>query len=553
MECERDYPLAGDDLATARRAIAVALVVDAAREDLHRVRAMLPDQSDMLRVLDVVGWPGARETEAVLTCADLQVLEQVVYATLLLAVEEGEKSAYRALVSERGPELADPAALIALEALAGLALRLRAPERYRRPDPRAGLPHGDSLVSPALSALAASIALPVWITDANFVYEWINPAFAGVLGVGAGEVVGSVWWRWCDPADITRVTQVMGAAALEQRTWSVEAGAGPPGGPYARLLMLAAPRFAPAGGVVGWSGICFDLTSDPALSLRLESITTAMTADSAREHLLLRQFPGMIWTTDADLRCTSSAGVALGRIGRTPNETVGRTIAELVGTDDPAHPSIAAHHRALGGESAGYLDRYHDRDFEAQIEPLRDPRGNVVGCIGIALDVTERLDARAQASRLARQLSLAQRIGRIGSGELDLVTGASLWSDEAYRLLGLDPADVDITLDVLLAHVHPEDRERVTRLHEDHVRSGIGYEVDYRIVRSGDGRVRSMRGAVEFEHDGSGRLIRIVGILQDVTPPEVVTGQSAELPALTRVQMLATTLDRASWVGPPRG
>jgi PAS domain S-box-containing protein len=425
-----------------------------------------------------------------------------------------------------------------------LALRLRAPAPFVETPRTAALAAlGDSLISPALSALADALALPVWIADSHFVYEWINPAFAAVLGVDAGEVCGTTWWRWCEPLDIPRVSQVMDAAALEQRNWSVEFGAGRPGGPYSRSLVVAAPRIAPAGETVGWTGICFDITHGPSLGTRLESMSGMLTADTARSQLLLRQFPGVIWTTDTQLRCTSTIGAGLAALGQAPNQVVGLTIPQLRGTDDPEHPVIRAHRAAVHGESASYDDAWMGRSFAAHIEPLRDAGGNIVGCVGISRDITERLEAFAQNQRLGRQLALAQRIGPIGSREFDVATGSYLWSEEGYRLLGLAPGSVEPTFDLFVERVHPDDRERMMRLHAEQLRSGEGYVIDYRLVGP-DGRLRSMRGTVEFEYDASGTLVRVIGVLQDVTPPVTVPGPPRAVPSLVGVDPPASVTEQ---------
>ena len=537
----RPFSLSGGDLSTARRALAVALVVDAATDDLHEVRTLLPDRVDMLTVLDEIGWPGAHEAQAGLAPTQVRVLEAVVYATLILALEEGETSAYSVLRSTAAA--VDPATLIALESLAGLALRLRAPSRVvETPGSAALAALGDSLISPALSALADALALPVWIADSHFVYEWINPAFAAVLGVDAEEVCGTTWWRWCEPLDIPRVSQIMDAAALEQRNWSVEFGAGRPGGPYSRLLMVAAPRIAAAGEIFGWTGICFDVTHGPSLGSRLESMSGMLTADTARSQLLLRQFPGVIWTTDTQLRCTSTIGAGLAALDQAPNEVVGLTIPQLRGTDDPEHPVIRAHRVAVQGESASYDDAWIGRHFSAHIEPLRDAAGNIVGCIGISRDITERLESFARNERLARQLALAQRIGRIGSWEFEVATGSFLWSDEGYRLLGLEPGSVEPTSELFFERVHPDDRQRMIRLHAVQLRSGEGYVVDYRLIGP-DGGLRTMRGTVEFEFDAPGVLVRVIGVLQDLTPPTAVPGPSGACPSMAGVDPPASATE----------
>ena len=116
--------ISGDHLAAARRAVSVALVVDVAAEEVHTVRTLLPAQSDMVRLLDVLGWPGAEETAVALTRGDRGILETVVYATLILALEETERTAYHALRSTPGLQQLDTTPMSALESLARLALWL---------------------------------------------------------------------------------------------------------------------------------------------------------------------------------------------------------------------------------------------------------------------------------------------------------------------------------------------------------------------------------------------------------------------------------------------
>lgn len=499
--------------------MSVALVVDGASDDFHPVRALLPPQSDMVRVLDAIGWPGTPETHVSLAPLDQVVLREVVYATLILALEEGEKGTYEALRSTSGASRVDPTALVALRSLAGLALTLQGSDRFRSPD-AALSPHrdgGEPLVPLALNALADSIGLPVWITDSDFVIEWTNPAWAAVVRADLEQVRGTPWAQWCDPADQSRATQVVDAARLEQRTWSLELGIGPPGGPYTRLLVIAAPRQCPAGSLLGWTGICFDVTANAQLWTRLEPVTRPLVADTARAHLLLDQVPGVIWTTDLELRCTSSLGAGLRVLGVAPNALVGMPVAEIIGTTDDRCPALQAHRTALGGESARYRDTVMGREWETCLEPLRDPRGEIVGCVGLSLDITDSLMREQHNRQLMRQLEFAQRVGRMGSWEVDLGTGKWLWSDEAFRLLGYEPGTVDPSFELFIERVHPADQEGLRERHLEGMHTGQGYEIEYRLVRV-DGEVRRMRGVVAFEHDPDGTLIRVAGILQDISP-----------------------------------
>jgi PAS domain-containing protein len=518
MLTNEDYRLTGIDLESARRAVAVALVMSVSSDEIHRARDYLPPHSEMVRLLDLVGWAGAPETDVVLRPQDRRVLLDVVYAMLILAAEETARSVEQALLPMSPSVSADTAVLAAAESLAGLAGRLQSAVTPEAEQGRAA-DSAEKQVSPALRALADSVGLPVWIASPEFVIEWINPALEELLGADLDLVRGTPWHLWTDPADAPRVGQVLEAARLEHRNWSVEAGVGPVEGPFTRLLMIAAPRRTDAGALVGWTGICFDVTHNPALPTRLGAVTQALSVDAAKTNLMLRQLPAMIWTTDLELRCTFSHGAVFRSLGAESNQLAGRLIGEIVGTSDSGHPALVAHRRALGGDAAQYRDTFAKRIFDVIVEPLRDHDGHIVGCVGLGVEVTEKVERDREREQLLRQLRLAQRIGRMGSWELEIDSGAWSCSDEAYRVLGAEPGEIEPHYASFIDRAHPDDRTRLRDLHARGVQTGEGYETEYRIVLS-DGVIRRIRGAVAFEHDDSGILVRVAGTLQDVSLPE---------------------------------
>lgn len=105
--------------------------------------------------------------------------------------------------------------------------------------------------------------------------------------------------------------------------------------------------------------------------------------------LALEQLPAILWTTDADLRFTSIIGGLADALGYTHEHNVGRTLYEVFGSDDDATP-IAQHLKALAGEAVNYEIEWKGRVFNARVEPLREPSGDVNGCAGIAFDITEQ-------------------------------------------------------------------------------------------------------------------------------------------------------------------
>ncbi len=133
--------------------------------------------------------------------------------------------------------------------------------------------------------------------------------------------------------------------------------------------------------------------------------------------------------------------------------------------------------------------------------------------MGTAL-ASQRTLARLRASE--QRLEEAQEIAHIGHYERDLRGGIDTWSDETFRIYGLEPGSIDPTVDEFLARIHPDDRERVARRVRGGARSAGLDWIDHRIVRP-DGSVRHLRTHARIQRDDDGRPVRVIGTHQDVT------------------------------------
>jgi len=120
------------------------------------------------------------------------------------------------------------------------------------------------------------------------------------------------------------------------------------------------------------------------------------------------------------------------------------------------------------------------------------------------------------ATRVERQLAMAQQITHVGSWEWDASTNSVFWSDELYRIYGLEPRSCEITFESFLARVHPEDREDVRRRVSEALQQGGRFAYDERIVRP-DGSVRRLATVGEADRDDGGRVVGLIGTCRDVT------------------------------------
>ena len=94
-----------------------------------------------------------------------------------------------------------------------------------------------------------------------------------------------------------------------------------------------------------------------------------------------------------------------------------------------------------------------------------------------------------------RKLEEAQRLTHVGYWERDPDTDLITWSDETYRIFGLQPQERILNSALLPELVHPEDKEIVVEAVAEALRGGPRYDVEYRVVRpNGEARLVHSQG-----------------------------------------------------------
>ncbi|MCE9600511.1 MAG: PAS domain S-box protein, partial [Spirochaetia bacterium] len=159
----------------------------------------------------------------------------------------------------------------------------------------------------------------------------------------------------------------------------------------------------------------------------------------------------------------------------------------------------------------GGLRWIHDRAF-----PVANEAGQVYRIAGVAEDITRRKEFEIQLHQRDRQLLESQAVAGIGSWELDVSSGAVLWSEQQFKMLGLVPFALTPSFDLYLGFLEAEDQTRLKEAVERCVSAGELFSLDHRIVRS-DGLMRWFQTRGEPVVDLSGKVERIRGTTQDIT------------------------------------
>lgn len=121
-----------------------------------------------------------------------------------------------------------------------------------------------------------------------------------------------------------------------------------------------------------------------------------------------------------------------------------------------------------------------------------------------------------EIERLGTLLHQAQRLGRIGGWEENLLTGDVLWTEPTFALFGQPPSQ-PVPVAKLDAHVPVDDRPLVENFRHALLQEKREAAAAFRIIRADDGSVRQMRAYAEPVTDQTGMLVAVRGAYQDVS------------------------------------
>ena len=125
-------------------------------------------------------------------------------------------------------------------------------------------------------------------------------------------------------------------------------------------------------------------------------------------------------------------------------------------------------------------------------------------------------DAVEKLQKSRAVLNDAQQVAHIGSWEWDILTNTVAWSDELYRIYGLEPESVVISYESYIERVHPDDRDQVASSIRAALEGSEEFEFEERIVRP-QGEVRVLQSKGYVMRDESGLPRRMIGTCHDIT------------------------------------
>lgn len=165
---------------------------------------------------------------------------------------------------------------------------------------------------------------------------------------------------------------------------------------------------------------------------------------------------------------------------------------------------------------------------QLSVTPFRNQTDEILGVVVTVINDISTGEA----------VDLLQRFGNIGHWQLDLRSNTLFWSDEVFRIHGLDPSSGVPSLEGAVDFYHPDDRTKVSDAMQSCIEAGTPFQFTLRLLRA-DGHVAIVEAAGTRFQGLNGQAMRVVGIFRNVTE------QSRQHQLLDQMQVLQRDVGQA--------
>ncbi len=257
-----------------------------------------------------------------------------------------------------------------------------------------------------------------------------------------------------------------------------------------------------------------------------------------------------IWVIDKNSRIQRTNRTAEQMFHLSEKEIVGKHCWKIVHNTDhpiPECPMIRAkeslHRESMTLKSDG-------KSFNVTADPVVDENGEYVKAVHIVTDITERTSTEERLERSETILNETQQLTKIGGWQWDIKLQQMYWTDELYRLHGLDPAQfrpgspehIEASLDCYDEDDQPIIREAFWKCAEE----GDAYNLDFPFTKATGERIWIRTAAKPVYRNG--QVEKVIGNLMDITDQKLAEDRA--LAQSERLRIFFSSVNDAIFVHP---
>jgi PAS domain S-box-containing protein len=369
----------------------------------------------------------------------------------------------------------------------------------------------------------------VWSTLPDGSVDFINRRTVEFTGLSFEQASGEGWQSLIYPDDRGHYLAVRRAAVASGQAFEIEARVRRADGKYRWMLFRSVPLRDETGTVIKR----YEVSTDIDDRNRAEQALKRSEAHLAEAQRLAHTGS---WAWDPATRQANYWSEEMFRIfGLDPQEGVPNTEVfwQRIHPDD-----FDRTYELLMKAAGGSMEYEHEhrivlpngtvKHIHAIGHPVLDENGQVIEYIGTSVDITERKRAEEALRRTEGYLVEAQRLTHTGAWATDAGPEPLYWSEELFRLYGLDPQQGFPTHEQAVQRVHPEDRDRYVKAFHRVIHQKVDSDVEFRTLLP-NGTIRHLYGLGHPILNANGDVVEVVGTTVDITERKRAEEERARL------------------------
>jgi PAS domain S-box-containing protein len=392
--------------------------------------------------------------------------------------------------------------------------------------------------------MADNAPVMIWVTDPTGYCTYLNQVWYDFTGQTEETGLGFGWLNAVHPEDSEFSKNMFLSATSQQEAFRLEYRLRHKNGEYRWAIDAANPWFGENGEFKGYIGSVIDISDrkqvEEALCQSEERYRTLF--ETMNEGFCVAEVLFDEQNKPIDYRLLEINSVFEQHTGL--KNAQGKTARELLPDLEPYWIELYGN-VVLTGEPVRY-ENYSEamnRWFDVSSFRLEPPESRKVAIL--FEDVSDRKHTEAALRESENRLRLTMSSAELGTWDFNPITSVLKWDDQCKAMFGLPPT-AEITWDVFLAGLHPEDRDRTHQvvLQSFNPESGGDYEIEYRTIGLEDGIERwiAAKGKAFFNYEGD--AIRFIGTVLNITEKKQAEAEREQL--LQREQAARAEAERAN-------
>ncbi len=369
--------------------------------------------------------------------------------------------------------------------------------------------------------MAERMPQKIWTSDPHGNRTYFNQTMLDYTGLAFKDLEGWGWKRIIHPDDWDQTKERLDHSIKTGEDYHTRNRLLRRDGKYLWHIVRAIPIKNENGTVKMWIGTNTEIHDQVELS---EYLQKNLSERENRIQTILQHAPDAIISIDDEGFITSWNSEATKVFGWNEIEAVGKTLTSTIiprryhaGHDNGMKHFLSTGEGPVINRPVEVVATKKDGaeiPVELKISTSRMDGRHIF--IGFIRDISLRKQAEEIIRNKTNQLIEAQELAHIGSWEWDVRHDRIEWSDELFRIFGLEPQEFVATYESYLNYIHEDDRELVNGIVTQALSDRMPFQFFHKVLRR-DGSVRIISASGRVFTDKAGDILRMTGTAQDVT------------------------------------